>query len=210
MNLILLGAPGAGKGTQAQIICDKLDIPSISTGNMIREAIKSGSELGERVQSYTQAGELVPDEVVIAIVRERLAKDDCKGGFLLDGFPRTVAQAKALDDMGATIDVALDIEVRDDAIVARMTGRRVCEVCGASYHVDHMPPKTEGICDRCGGRLVTRPDDEPATVQNRLVVYHRETEPLIEYYRAAGKLKVVDGQGSVEDTTALTMKALGL
>ena len=210
MNLILLGAPGAGKGTQAQIICDKLDIPSISTGNMIREAIKSGSELGERVQSYTQAGELVPDEVVIAIVRERLAKDDCKGGFLLDGFPRTVAQAKALDDMGATIDVALDIEVPDDAIVARMTGRRVCEVCGASYHVDHMPPKTEGICDRCGGRLVTRPDDEPATVQNRLVVYHRETEPLIEYYRAAGKLKVVDGQGSVEDTTALTMKALGL
>ncbi len=208
MNLILLGAPGAGKGTQAEVICNKLSIPAISTGNMIRAALKSGSELGKKVQSYMDAGELVPDEVVIAIIRERLAEPDCEGGFVLDGFPRTIAQAEALDKMGIKIDRVIDIDVSDDRIIARMSGRRVCEKCGASYHLLYKQPKQEGTCDACAGTLVQRKDDHPDTVAQRLRVYHEQTEPLKEYYAKQNKLRVVEGQEDVADTTKLTLEAL--
>ena len=208
MKLILLGAPGAGKGTQAEIICDKFGIPAISTGNIIREALKNGTEMGLRAKSYMDAGSLVPDEVVIGIIKERLAKDDCQNGFILDGFPRTVPQAEALDEMKIEIDKVIDIEVSDEDITARLSGRRVCEKCGASYHVEHKPPKTEGVCDRDGGRLIIRKDDEPATIRDRLNVYHPQTEPLKDYYAKAGKLAVVTGAGTVEETTARTLKAL--
>lgn len=208
MNLILLGAPGAGKGTQAEVICSKLSIPAISTGNMIRAALKSGSELGKKVQSFMDAGELVPDDVVIAIIRERLAEPDCAGGFVLDGFPRTIAQAEALDRMGVKIDRVIDIEVSDDRIIARMSGRRVCEKCGASYHLLYKKPKQEGVCDACAGTLVQRKDDHPDTVAQRLRVYHEQTEPLKEYYAKQNKLRVVEGQEEVADTTRLTLAAL--
>ena len=208
MNLILLGAPGAGKGTQAEVICNKLSIPAISTGNMIRAALKSGSELGKKVQSYMDAGELVPDEVVIAIIRERLAEPDCEGGFVLDGFPRTIAQAEALDKMGIKIDRVIDIDVSDDRIIARMSGRRVCEKCGASYHLLYKQPKQEGTCDACAGTLVQRKDDHPDTVAQRLRAYHEQTEPLKEYYAKQNKLRVVEGQEDVADTTKLTLEAL--
>ncbi|MDD6175382.1 MAG: adenylate kinase [Firmicutes bacterium] len=208
MNLILLGAPGAGKGTQAEVICSKLSIPAISTGNMIRAALKSGSELGKKVQSYMDAGELVPDDVVIAIIRERLAEPDCAGGFVLDGFPRTIAQAEALDRMGVKIDRVIDIEVSDDRIIARMSGRRVCEKCGASYHLLYKKPEQEGVCDACAGTLVQRKDDHPDTVAQRLRVYHEQTEPLKEYYAKQNKLRVVEGQEEVADTTRLTLAAL--
>ncbi|WP_195276646.1 adenylate kinase [Anaerotruncus rubiinfantis] len=208
MKLILLGAPGAGKGTQAEIICDKFGIPAISTGNIIREALKNGTEMGLQAKSYMDAGSLVPDEVVIGIIKERLAKDDCQNGFILDGFPRTVPQAEALDEMKIEIDKVIDIEVSDEDITARLSGRRVCEKCGASYHVEHKPPKTEGVCDRDGGRLIIRKDDEPATIRDRLNVYHQQTEPLKDYYAKAGKLAVVKGAGTVEETTARTLKAL--
>lgn len=208
MNLILLGAPGAGKGTQAEVICSKLSIPAISTGNMIRAALKSGSELGKKVQSFMDAGELVPDDVVIDIIRERLAEPDCAGGFVLDGFPRTIAQAEALDKMGVKIDRVIDIEVSDDRIVSRMSGRRVCEKCGASYHLLYKQPKVENVCDSCAGALIQRKDDHPDTVTERLRVYHEQTEPLKSYYAKQGRLTVVEGQEEVADTTKLVLAAV--
>jgi len=208
MKLILLGAPGAGKGTQAEIISEKYNIPTISTGNMIRAALKNGTEMGLKAKSYIDAGELVPDEVVIGIVKERLTEEDCKNGFILDGFPRTIPQAEALDNMGVGIDCALSIEVADSEIVKRMSGRRVCLQCGASYHTEYKKPLKEGICNACGAELVIRKDDEPETVLNRLNVYHEQTEPLKDYYRNANKLITVEGQEEVKDTTALVLDAL--
>ena len=208
MNLILLGAPGAGKGTQAEVICQHLSIPAISTGNMIREALKSGTEMGLKAKSFMDAGKLVPDEVVIGIVKERLAQDDCKNGFVLDGFPRTIPQAEALDKMGIVIDKVIDIEVPDEKIVERMSGRRVCESCGASYHLLYKKPEKEGVCGKCGGALVQRKDDHPDTVKERLKVYHEQTEPLKAYYEKQGKLAVVEGQEDVADTSRLTLEAL--
>ena len=208
MNLILLGAPGAGKGTQAEIICETYKIPAISTGNIIREALKSGTEMGLKAKSYMDAGQLVPDEVVIGIIKDRLAQDDCKNGFILDGFPRTIPQAEALDKMGIVIDKVIDIEVPDEKIVQRMSGRRVCEACGATYHILYKKPEVEGVCGKCGGTLVQRKDDHPDTVNARLKVYHEQTEPLKAYYSAQGKLSVVEGQEEVADTTKLTLAAL--
>ena len=208
MNLILLGAPGAGKGTQAEIICEKLSIPAISTGNIIREALKNGTEMGLKAKAYMDEGKLVPDDVVIGIIRERLSEDDCKNGFILDGFPRTIPQAEALDQMGIVIDRVISIEVPDDKIAARMAGRRVCLKCGASYHTEYKKPAKEGICNACGSELVQRKDDAPETVLERLHVYHEQTEPLKGYYEKAGKLRLVEGQEEVKDTTALTLAAL--
>ena len=208
MKHILLGAPGAGKGTQAEIISEKYNIPTISTGNIIRAALKNGTEMGLKAKAYTEKGELVPDEIVIGIIKERLAEPDCKEGFILDGFPRTIPQAKALDDMGIAIDAALSIEVADEAIVKRMSGRRVCEKCGASYHTEYKKPAVEGVCNACDGNLVIRKDDEPETVLNRLSVYHEQTEPLKDYYKAAGKLLTVEGQEELADTTARVLGAL--
>ena len=208
MNLILLGAPGAGKGTQAEKICEKLGIPAISTGNMLREAMANGTEMGLKAKSFIDAGKLVPDEVVIGIIRERLQADDCKNGFILDGFPRTIPQAEALDAMGVRIDRVIDIEVPDEKIAARLSGRRVCLKCGATYHTEYKKPKTEGVCDVCGDKLVQRKDDMPETVLDRLKTYHEQTEPMKDYYAKKGNLRVVEGQEAVADTTALTMKAL--
>ncbi len=208
MKLILLGAPGAGKGTQAEIISEKYNIPTISTGNIIRAALKNGTEMGLKAKSYIDAGNLVPDDVVIGIIKERLAQSDCENGYILDGFPRTIPQAEALDDLGFAIDAALSIEVADEEIVKRMSGRRVCEKCGASYHTEFKKPEKEGVCNLCGGSLVIRKDDEPETVKNRLNVYHSETEPLKDYYKACGKLLCVEGQDKVEDTTRLVLAAL--
>ena len=208
MNLILLGAPGAGKGTQAEILCERLGIPTISTGNMIREALKSGTEMGLKAKAYTEAGQLVPDEVVIGIVRDRLQKDDCKDGFILDGFPRTIPQAEALDRMGITIDHVVDINVPDEVITRRVSGRRVCPGCGNSYHVETKKPQQEGVCDRCGNTLVQRKDDEPKTVEERLRVYHEQTEPLRDYYAAAGKLLVMDGQQGIQEIAEQTLAKL--
>ena len=208
MNLILLGAPGAGKGTQAEIICEKLSIPAISTGNIIREALKNGTEMGLKAKAYMDEGKLVPDDVVIGIIRERLSEDDCQNGFILDGFPRTIPQAEALDQMGIVIDRVISIEVPDDKIAARMAGRRVCLKCGASYHTEYKKPAKEGICNACGSELVQRKDDAPETVLERLHVYHEQTEPLKGYYEKAGKLHLVEGQEEVKDTTALTLASL--
>lgn len=208
MKLILLGAPGAGKGTQAEVICKHLGIPAISTGNILREALKSGTEMGLKAKSFMDAGQLVPDDVVIGIIKDRLQEPDCKNGFVLDGFPRTIPQAEALDASGITIDRVIEIEVSDDKIVARMSGRRVCESCGASYHLLYKKPEQDGVCTQCGGTLVQRKDDHPDTVKDRLRVYHEQTEPLKGYYEKQGKLKVVVGQEEVADTTALTLKAL--
>ena len=208
MKLILLGAPGAGKGTQAEIISEKYSIPTISTGNIIRAALKEGTEMGLKAKAYTERGELVPDEVVIGIIKERLSEDDCKAGFILDGFPRTIPQAKALDDMGISVDAALSIEVDDSEIVKRMSGRRVCPACGASYHTEYKKPERDGICNLCGEKLIIRKDDEPETVLNRLKVYHDQTEPLKDYYKSQNKLLEVEGQDKVEDTTALVLGKL--
>ena len=208
MNLILLGAPGAGKGTQAEKICEKLSIPAISTGNMLREAMANGTEMGLKAKSFIDAGKLVPDEVVIGIIDERLKQDDCKNGFILDGFPRTIPQAEALDEMGVRIDKVIDIEVPDEKIASRLSGRRVCLKCGATYHTEFKKPKTEGICDACGDTLVQRKDDMPETVLDRLKTYHEQTEPLKGYYEKKCILRVVEGQEEVADTTALTFKAL--
>lgn len=208
MKLILLGAPGAGKGTQAEIISEKYNIPTISTGNIIRAALKNGTEMGLKAKSYIDAGELVPDNVVIGIIKERLSEADCKEGYILDGFPRTIPQAVALDDMGFVIDAALSIEVEDSEIVKRMSGRRVCEKCGASYHTEYKKPEVEGVCNQCGGKLVIRKDDESETVKNRLNVYHEQTEPLKDFYKSCGKLIIVEGQDKVEDTTRLVLDAL--
>lgn len=208
MNLILLGAPGAGKGTQAEKICEKYNIPAVSTGNIIREALKNGTDMGLKAKSYIDAGALVPDEVVIGIIKERLKEDDCKNGFILDGFPRTIPQAEALDAMGINIDKVVDIEVPDDKITARLSGRRVCLKCGATYHLEYKKPKEDGICDVCGDEIVQRKDDKPETVIDRLNIYHEQTEPLKDYYAKTGKLVIVEGQEEVAETTALVFKAL--
>ena len=208
MKLILLGAPGAGKGTQAEILCDKLNIPTISTGNILRAAVKDGTPMGLKAKSYMDAGALVPDEVIIGIVKERLAQPDCANGFILDGMPRTIAQAEALEKMGVEIDKALNILADEDLITRRMAGRRVCAKCGASYHIKNKPSAKEGICDRCGGELVIRKDDEPDTVRDRLKAYHEQTEPLVGYYRERGKLVDIPDQGSIEDTNAYILKLL--
>ena len=196
MNLILLGAPGAGKGTQAEIICAKLNIPSISTGNILRAAVKEGTEMGLKAKSFMDAGALVPDEVIIGILKERLAQADCANGFILDGVPRTIAQAEAIETMGIRIDKVLELQVEDSVIVERMSGRRVCEKCGASYHILNKKSKVEGVCDLC------------ATVLDRLKAYHEQTEPLVEFYRTRGKLAEIKFCPSIEETTAEVMKAL--
>ena len=201
MNIILLGAPGAGKGTQAEIIRKKLGIPTISTGDMIREALKSGTDMGKKAKSYMDKGQLVPDEVVIGIVKDRLSKDDCKKGFILDGFPRTIAQAEALDKMEVKIDRVIDIEVNEELIYERMSGRRVCKECGATYHIKNIKPKVDGICDKCSGTLIQREDDRPETVKERLRVYDEQTNPLKKYYQDKKKLVIVDGTQSKEEIT---------
>ena len=208
MKLIFLGAPGAGKGTQAEVVSERLSIPTISTGNIIRAAIKDGTEMGRKAKDFIEKGALVPDEVVIGIIKDRLKADDCKNGFILDGFPRTVPQAEALDEMGIEIDKVIDIEVPDEKIAARMSGRRVCQGCGASYHLLYKKPEKDGVCNSCGSELVQRKDDHPDTVLERLAVYHTQTEPLKEFYEKKGKLKIVEGQEEIADTTALTLKAL--
>ena len=207
MKLILLGAPGAGKGTQAANICAKYNIPAISTGDALRAAIKEGTQLGLEAKSYMDAGKLVPDEVVIGLIKEKLASDSCKNGFILDGFPRSIPQAEALDAMGIKMDVVLSLEVADEKIVERMSGRRVCH-CGASYHVAYLPPKTEGICDKCGAELYIRDDDAEATVRKRLDTFHAQTEPLKDYYGNKGILVTVEGREEVEDTSAAVLEAL--
>ncbi len=210
MNLILLGAPGAGKGTQAEAISAKLGIPQISTGNMLREAVKNGTELGLRAKAAMDSGALVSDDIVIGILKDRIAESDAKNGYILDGFPRTVAQAEALDSMGVQIDKVLEIHVENERIIARMSGRRVCEKCGASYHIEYKPTKQEGICDLCGGNAVQRADDAPETVLSRLEVYAEKTAPLKDYYSKTGKLVTVEGQNEVADTTKLVFDALGI
>ena len=207
MNLILMGAPGAGKGTQSEKISEKWGIPAISTGDMLRAAIKAGTELGVTAKSFMDEGKLVPDEIVIGIIKEYLTSDACKNGFILDGFPRSIPQAEALDAMGVKIDAVLSIEVADEKIVERMSGRRVC-TCGASYHTAYKPSQKEGICDKCGAELFIRKDDAPETVQNRLHTYHEVTEPLKEFYSKKGLLLTVAGQEEVADTTRLTFEAL--
>ena len=208
MKLILLGAPGAGKGTQAEILSRKLNVPTISTGNILREAIKNGTPIGRKAKEFMDNGQLVPDAVVIGIIKERLAEDDCKNGFILDGFPRSIAQAEALEKMGVKIDAALSLEVADDKIVERMSGRRICSGCGASYHVVYKAPKTADICDACGASLYIRDDDAAETVLNRLNTYHAITEPLKDFYAAKGLLICVEGREEVADTTAAVMDAL--
>ncbi len=208
MKLILLGAPGAGKGTQAEFICGKLSIPTISTGNIIRAALKAGTEMGLKAKEFIDNGQLVPDDVVIGIIKERLSEDDCKNGFILDGFPRTIPQAEALDEMGIEIDKVIDIEVPDEKIVARMSGRRVCPKCGNSYHLIYKQPAKENTCDACGEELVLTKDDHPDTVKQRLDVYHSQTEPLKDFYGKKNKLFIVEGQEEVADTSALVLKAL--
>ena len=210
MKLILLGAPGAGKGTQAEIISKQLEIPTISTGNMLREAIKNGTETGLKAKNFMDNGQLVPDDVVIGIVKERLAEKDCENGFILDGFPRTVPQAEALEAMGVVIDTVLSLEVSDETIVERMSGRRVCMTCGATFHVKYNPSADGDACEKCKQPLSVRKDDAPEVVKSRLEVYHSTTEPLKEYYGNKGTLKLVEGQERVEDTTALTLAALGI
>ena len=208
MKLIFLGAPGAGKGTQAEIIAAELKIPTISTGNIIREALANGTEMGLKAKSFIEAGKLVPDDVVIGIIKDRLAADDCKGGFILDGFPRTIPQAEALDNMGVIIDKVVDIDVPDENIVNRMSGRRVCKACGSSYHIENKKPKVEGVCDACGGELQIRKDDAPETVLDRLNVYHEQTEPLKDYYAKCGKLRSVEGTAPIKEITASILKVL--
>lgn len=208
MNIIMLGAPGAGKGTQAAVLCEHFGIPTISTGNMIREALKNGTEMGMKAKSFMDEGKLVPDEVVIGIVKERLSEDDCKKGFILDGFPRTIPQAEALDNMGIDIQYVINIDIADERIVNRMSGRRVCEACGRPYHLVNLKPQKDGICDDCGGTLVQRKDDHPDTVLARLDVYHKETEPLVAYYEKQGKLVNVPGVDDVVTTTNAILKVI--
>jgi adenylate kinase len=210
MKLILLGAPGAGKGTQADILSRRLNIPTISTGNILRAAVKNGTPVGLKAKEYMDAGKLVPDEVIIGIVAERLAQNDCANGYILDGVPRTIAQAEALEAKGITFDTVLSIEISDQEIVERMGGRRACTACGATYHVVSAPPKVEGKCDKCGADLVLRDDDKPETVKNRLAVYHTETEPLKDFYAQRGNLKAVDNQPTIEATTQVVLQALGI
>ncbi len=208
MNLILLGAPGAGKGTQAEVISEALNIPQISTGNILREAVKNGTEYGLKAKAAMESGSLVSDDVVIGILKDRIAEDDCKNGYILDGFPRTVPQAEALENMGVNIDKVIEIDVPDETIQQRLSGRRVCEDCGASYHVEFKPSKVEGVCDKCGGKTVQRKDDHPDTVIERLKVYHQQTAPLKDFYANRGKLKTVKGQSEVSETSKLTLEAV--
>ena len=208
MRLILLGAPGAGKGTQAEILSRELGIPTISTGNILRAAMKAGTPVGIQAKSYVEAGKLVPDDVIIGIIRERLAQEDCKKGYILDGVPRTIPQAETMEEMGVEIDCALSIEISDEVIVQRMSGRRTCKDCGQTFHIVSNPPKTEGVCDACGGELHVRKDDAPETVKARLEVFHRDTEPLKLFYAQRGKLKTVENQSTIEATTAEIKKAL--
>ncbi len=208
MRIIFLGAPGAGKGTQADIVSRKLDIPTISTGNILRAAIREGTPVGLMAKEIIAKGQLVPDDVIMKIVGERVAKEDCKNGYILDGVPRTIRQAEMLEEMGIDIDKALSLEVDDSVIEKRMTGRRTCEKCSETYHITANPPKEEGICDKCGGKLVVRKDDQPETVKERLRVYHAETEPLLDFYEDRGKLAKIPYAGSIEDTTKLIFEAL--
>jgi len=210
MNLIFLGAPGAGKGTQAEVVTKKLNIPAISTGNILREAVKNGTAQGIEAKKYMDSGELVPDEVVIGILKDRISQDDCKKGFVLDGFPRTVAQAEALENMGIKIDKVVEIYVSDEDIIERLSGRRVSEISGVSYHIKYKPPKVEGICDVTGEKLIQRDDDKPETVLHRLKTYHEKTAPLKDFYQKQGKLVTVIGQEEVADTTKLTFEAIGI
>ena len=213
MNIIMLGAPGAGKGTQAKMIADKYGVPHISTGDIFRANIKNGTELGMEAKKYMDAGKLVPDELTVKILLDRVAQDDCKNGYVLDGFPRTIPQAEVLDqaltELGDQVDYAINVDVPDENIVNRMSGRRACLACGATYHIVHVPPKKEGICDRCGKELVLRDDDKPETVLNRLKVYHEQTQPLIEYYTKKGILKTVDGTIDMNDVFAAIVAILG-
>ena len=209
MNLILLGAPGAGKGTQAEILVEKLGIPAISTGNMLREAMTNGTPVGKQAKHYMDNGLLVPDEVILGIVAERVAQPDCANGFILDGVPRTLAQAEALEAKNIRIDHVVSIEIDDSVIEGRMTGRRVCGKCGASYHIVANPPKTEGVCDSCGAELVIRKDDAPETVRRRLVVYHEQTEVLKDFYAKLGKLRIVEGNQSIEGANEDILVAIG-
>ena len=210
MRLILLGAPGAGKGTQAEILSRELGIPTISTGNILRAAIREGTAVGLKAKALIDAGKLVDDETIMGIVSERLAKDDCAQGYILDGVPRTIPQAEAMEAMGIEIDAALSIEIADETIVERMSGRRTCRNCSQTFHVVYNPPKAEGVCDFCGGELTIRKDDDPETVKARLETYHRETEPLKAFYQARGKLVCVENQPSIEETTAVIRSALGI
>ena len=208
MNLILMGAPGAGKGTQSERISEKWNIPAISTGDILRSAIKAGTELGIQAKGFIDKGQLVPDEVVIGIIKEYLSSDSCKNGFILDGFPRSIPQAEALEAMGVKIDCALSFEIADEVIVNRMGGRRMCSGCGLSYHVEHKKPAKENICDKCGSSLYIRSDDAAETVLNRLATFHAQTEPLKAFYDAKGLLKCVNGEAGVDETTALVFKTL--
>lgn len=210
MKLILLGAPGAGKGTQSEILSKKLNIPTISTGNILRAAVKDGTEIGMKAKSYMDAGKLVPDEVVLSIVEERLREPDCQGGYILDGVPRTIAQAEFLEKDGVRFDAVLAIEISDGEIEQRLTGRRSCAKCGAPYHVIANPPKREGVCDACGGELFQRDDDSIETVKRRLAVYHAETEPLKDFYQARGVLKTISNQPTIEATTRVILETLGM
>ena len=210
MNLILLGAPGAGKGTQAELISKRLSIPAISTGNMLREAISNGSELGQKIKKFMDEGSLVPDEVILDLIAQRVAQDDCANGFILDGVPRTLAQAEAIDRKGVRIDHVVSLEVEDAAIQERMSGRRVCPKCGASFHILNNPPKAEGVCDLCGEGLTIRKDDAPETVQHRLDVYHAATEVLKDYYAGQGKLRTVYGNQPIDGTHRDILKAIGV
>lgn len=212
MKIIMLGAPGAGKGTQAIMIAEKYGIPHVSTGDIFRANIKNGTELGKEAKKYMDQGLLVPDELTVKILLDRVAKDDCKNGYVLDGFPRTIPQAEVLDralsGMNDAIDVAVNVDVPDESIIRRMSGRRACLSCGATYHIEHVPPKKEGICDHCGQPLVLRDDDKPETVQNRLKVYHEQTQPLIDYYTGKGILRTVDGTQSMNDVFAAIVEIL--
>ena len=208
MNLILLGAPGAGKGTQAELLVEKLAIPSISTGNMLREAMANGTNLGKQVKQYMDAGLLVPDELILSLVAERVSQPDCKNGYILDGVPRTLVQAQALDAKGVRIDHVVSLEIDDAVIAGRMTGRRACTSCGATYHISANPPKQEGVCDLCGAALTIRKDDTPETVKNRLKVYHAETEALKDFYGSLGRLKLVNGNQDIDLVTEEILKAI--
>ena len=210
MRLILLGAPGAGKGTQAEILGRLLSIPTISTGNILRAAMKEGTEVGLKAKSYVESGKLVPDDVIIDIIKERLSQPDCVNGYILDGVPRTIAQAETMEKMGVVIDCALSIEVSDQVIIDRMSGRRTCKNCSATFHVVTNIPKVEGVCDFCGGELTIRADDAPETVKARLETFHKETEPLKDFYAQRGKLKMVDNQPTIEATTEVIKAALGI
>ena len=213
MKIIMLGAPGAGKGTQAKMIAERYQIPHISTGDIFRANIKNGTELGMEAKKYMDQGQLVPDELTVKILLDRVAQDDCKNGYVLDGFPRTIPQAevldKALSELGEKIDYAIDVEVPDENIVKRMSGRRACLACGATYHIEHIPPKKEGICDTCGQNLVLRDDDKPETVLNRLQVYHKQTQPLIDFYTEKGVMKAVDGTVDMHDVFDTIVSILG-